>query len=466
VLGAVLMHNEALPMAAAVVGPFDFYRDAHRRIFDKMVRLAERGDAIDLVTLKEELGRSGDLEEVGGPAYITALVDGVPRSTNVEHYAQIIRNTARARTTMSVARDIIETVSRDPQALGNGAGSAFLTRVRELVEEAHADSGDGDLGQSADVFLSDSADAAPPLVRDFIPGVGIVLPHGHPRSRKSLITLHVLLSAALGESPFRLTRLLVTGPIASWYLTEEDHASELKKRLLEELAGRELQSPPATFRVSAQKGVSLDDPRTVDRVIREVSQNGIRLLAFDPVRAFSVAVDQGPNELQPLAKSLRRIIRETGVVILLPHHDTKPRQDGKADDRPRAHRASGGGIFSISEAPIHVERVSDDVTLLVPNMWKYQADPSPVKVRFERGPGWTRLVGEDVEAAQAASLAIHESVLSILTATPRIAGNAIVKKARVRREAVYQALEDLAVAGKVDSAKVGRATQWFIRGGA
>src|SRR6185295_4216306 len=75
----------------------DFYRDAHRRIFDKMVRLSERGDAIDLVTLKEELGRANELDEVGGPAYITALVDGVPRYTNVEHYAKIIKEKATLR---------------------------------------------------------------------------------------------------------------------------------------------------------------------------------------------------------------------------------------------------------------------------------------------------------------------------------------------------------------------------------
>ena len=97
VLGAILLHNEAFNLAAEVVDTADFFRDAHRRIFDKMVTLAERGDAIDLVTLKEELGRSGDLEEVGGPAYITALVDGVPRSANVEHYARIIKDVASAR---------------------------------------------------------------------------------------------------------------------------------------------------------------------------------------------------------------------------------------------------------------------------------------------------------------------------------------------------------------------------------
>ena len=97
VLGAILLHNDAFNLAAEVIDSVDFFRDAHRRIFGKMVKLAERGDAIDLVTLKEELGRSGELDEVGGPAYLPALVDGVPRSTNVEHYARIVKEKATLR---------------------------------------------------------------------------------------------------------------------------------------------------------------------------------------------------------------------------------------------------------------------------------------------------------------------------------------------------------------------------------
>src|SRR5450755_3466438 len=109
VLGAILLHNDAFNLAAEVIDSRDFFRDAHRRIFDKMVKLSERGDAIDLVTHKEELSRSGDLDEVGGPAYITALVDGVPRSTNVEHYARIIKEKATLRNLIFSANKILAT---------------------------------------------------------------------------------------------------------------------------------------------------------------------------------------------------------------------------------------------------------------------------------------------------------------------------------------------------------------------
>jgi replicative DNA helicase len=107
VLGAILLHNDAFNLAAEVIDANDFFRDAHRRIFERMVTLAERGHAIDLVTLKDELGRAGEVEAVGGPAYIAALVDGVPRSTNVEHYARIIKEKSTLRSLIFSANKIL-----------------------------------------------------------------------------------------------------------------------------------------------------------------------------------------------------------------------------------------------------------------------------------------------------------------------------------------------------------------------
>jgi replicative DNA helicase len=107
VLGAILVHNDAFNLAAQVIDSRDFYRDAHRRIFDCMVALNERHDAIDFVTLKEELARAGDLDEVGGPAYVASLADGVPRATNVEYYARIVKEKSTLRNLIYAASKIV-----------------------------------------------------------------------------------------------------------------------------------------------------------------------------------------------------------------------------------------------------------------------------------------------------------------------------------------------------------------------
>jgi replicative DNA helicase len=107
VLGAILIQNEAFNHAAELIDSGDFFRDAHRRIFEKMIVLSERGDAIDFVTLKEELSRGGDLDEVGGPAYIASLADGVPRSANVEYYARIVKEKSTLRSLIHSANKIL-----------------------------------------------------------------------------------------------------------------------------------------------------------------------------------------------------------------------------------------------------------------------------------------------------------------------------------------------------------------------
>src|SRR3954464_778577 len=107
VLGAILVHNDAFNMAAQVIDGRDFYRDAHRRIFDRMVTLNERNEAIDFGTLKEELSRGGEIDDVGGPAYIASLVDGVPRATNVEYYARIVKEKATLRRLIFAANTIL-----------------------------------------------------------------------------------------------------------------------------------------------------------------------------------------------------------------------------------------------------------------------------------------------------------------------------------------------------------------------
>jgi len=150
VLGAILVHNDAFNLAAQVIDSQDFYRDAHRRIFDRMVALNERHDAIDFVTLKEELARAGELDEVGGPAYVASLADGVPRATNVEYYARIVKEKATLRNLIFAANKILTNAYEADQesdlildeaessifAVADDRLKAGFVPMRELVKES------------------------------------------------------------------------------------------------------------------------------------------------------------------------------------------------------------------------------------------------------------------------------------------------------------------------------------------
>lgn len=90
VLGGILLEPEAAVKAVEILGPEVFYRDAHARIFKAMLTLFARREPIDVMTLSEELKKTGDLEKVGGIAVLTDLVDSVPSAANIEHYAKIV----------------------------------------------------------------------------------------------------------------------------------------------------------------------------------------------------------------------------------------------------------------------------------------------------------------------------------------------------------------------------------------
>ena len=106
-LGAILVDNENIYAAIETLGDEDFYRDGHRRIYARMRELAERNQPIDLVTLKNELGRTGELESVGGIAFVASLVDGIPRAANAGHYARIVKEKAVLRRLIREASAII-----------------------------------------------------------------------------------------------------------------------------------------------------------------------------------------------------------------------------------------------------------------------------------------------------------------------------------------------------------------------
>jgi replicative DNA helicase len=151
VLGAILINNHAFNQAAEVIDAQDFFRDAHRRIFEKMVALTDRSNPVDLVTLKDELVRSGELDEVGGPAYISALTDGVPRSANVEHYAKIVKEKSTLRRLIQSATDVLsraydaeedadnllDEAERSIFAIADDRMRTGFVRVSELVDSGY-----------------------------------------------------------------------------------------------------------------------------------------------------------------------------------------------------------------------------------------------------------------------------------------------------------------------------------------
>lgn len=150
ILGAILLDNHAFNEAAEHLKAEDFSLDSHRRIYSRMVELADTSRPIDLITLAEELDRRKELEAIGEVAYLSGLLDGVPDRPSIEHYIKIVRDKALLRGLIHAANGAIARASEqaDPaEEILNDAEAAIFQLsekrigrgfmgVQEIVKES------------------------------------------------------------------------------------------------------------------------------------------------------------------------------------------------------------------------------------------------------------------------------------------------------------------------------------------
>lgn len=125
VLGAILLDNEAMSRATDVISADDFYKTIHREVFAAMADMGARSEAIDIVSLPNELKKHGSEVSV---AYLSTLVNTVPNAANIRHHANIVRETAILRNGIALATDLIEIAHSAPdiQEFREKAGQAFF----------------------------------------------------------------------------------------------------------------------------------------------------------------------------------------------------------------------------------------------------------------------------------------------------------------------------------------------------
>ncbi len=138
VLGSIIIDPEAIVQIADFLMAEDFYRDAHRTIYEVIIQLYEQQQPADFITICDELESRGKLESVGGPSYVTSLINQVPTSGNVEYYGRIVERTAILRRLIHAAGEIAATAYQESDA------DVALEKAEQLIfnisqRHAHAD---------------------------------------------------------------------------------------------------------------------------------------------------------------------------------------------------------------------------------------------------------------------------------------------------------------------------------------
>ncbi len=145
VIGSVLINPEAYYDVAQFLLADDFYIHRHRWIWESFTRLHERRSPIDFLTVSEELDQMGHLPEVGGPAYLSALISNVPTSLHAAAYGRIVEETAIRRRMLSAANEIarmaykedssVESVMDSAEKAVFGVSERRMTRDLQTIQQ-------------------------------------------------------------------------------------------------------------------------------------------------------------------------------------------------------------------------------------------------------------------------------------------------------------------------------------------
>ena len=142
ILGSILLDKEAIITVTETIQPEDFYKEAHKIIYECMMKLNNKNEPIDLITLTEELRKQGHLEDVGGISYITSLSTIVPTTSNVKYYSDIVKEKSVLRKLIKVSNDILN------------LGYDSSTKVEDILEKAEKQIFDISQEKSSEDFQS------------------------------------------------------------------------------------------------------------------------------------------------------------------------------------------------------------------------------------------------------------------------------------------------------------------------
>ena len=359
ILGAILLDNHAFNDAAEHLRPDDFSLDAHRRIYSRMLELAESSRPIDIITLVEELEQKKDLQAIGDVGYVSSLLDGVPDRPSIEHYVRIVRDKAILRGLIGVANTAIAKASEQAEPADeilNDAEAAVFALSEKRIGKGF---------QGIQDIVRNSFGSIDALLKrgQRITGLAthytdldemtsglqksdLVILAARPSMGKTSFAMNIAENAAIDDgktvgifslemsSEALLQRLLCSRAIVDAHKmrTGSLWSDDMKKvvRAMEELA-------TAQIYIDDTPGISLTEMRAKARRLKQ-AQGRLDLLVVDYLQLMSGGSKRFENrtqEVSAISRGLKAIAKELEVpVIALSQLSRAPESRG-GDHRPQ-----------------------------------------------------------------------------------------------------------------------------------
>jgi DNA-binding transcriptional ArsR family regulator len=423
VLGLCLVDPLGPAQICETLTAADFYLEKHRKFYDAMVHLAGAGSGVDLLTMAEALRGRGQLEEIGGAAYLGQLLEEAAILTLSADYCRLIRDKAALR---ELIRLSAETIGRAYEN-GQSASEIAVLAVRDLEAVGRRT---GPVPPAAMLDFGAFLTTPPPKPIWLVEGLLLQSANGWlggpAKGGKSFLVADLLRASVLGVPWVRT--FAIPRPLRVAWVEEEDSAWRVYERFTRLLRGDGLAGlpPGAVFKVSVRTGIQVDDERSLRPLLDVLSTEAIDLLVWDVFNKIHTKDEKRPDQMLPILKRLDRLRDEYGCANLVLHHTRKPGVSGP-DLASGGQQLRGPSEFwGWAENSLYLKPLKAKGALVVEPESK-DALVAPFKVHLEDMEGDARRWVYDgtVAVKVAAGEAIRELILEALALNPMTVGQLV-----------------------------------------
>ena len=354
VLGAMMLKKEAVTQAIELLRSDEFYRQAHRVVFEAMESLVREGEPVDIVTVTESLRKSGLLEQVGGITFLANLTNSVPSTANLAHYAKIVKEKAILRSLIDVSTEIagmayegsediavqLDGAEQKILAIAGGRTTGAFTPIKDVVFDAMdrvnqlAQSKGGITGLSTGLATLDS-------VTRGLQKSDLIIVAARPAMGKTAFVLNLATHVALQGGTVAFFSLempreqlmhrifCAEGQIDATHLARGELDEEEWSRLVK-VADRMIKT---NLYFDDTSSTTVMDIRT--RARRLKAERGLDLIAIDYLQLIQ-APGRAENRTLAVAemtRSLKVLARELSVPIIVLSQLSRA-TEGRSDKRP------------------------------------------------------------------------------------------------------------------------------------
>ncbi len=369
VLGSILLNNNAFYRVVGTIDTEDFFRDAHRTIFAAMRRLAEESREIDLLTLKDDLAKKGLLEQIGGSAYVSSLIDGIPDIANVERYAKIVKEKSTLRRLImmgnSVMRAALDAPSEPSEVLNIAEKSLYdiaegstdkgfvaldrITRTNmDAIEQLQKNSGrlvtgiptgydrfnemtSGFQPQDLIIIAARPSMGKTSFMMNIAEAIAIPDSNGDPRTPTGRLYSVGVFSLEMSKEQIGL-RILSSESGVSNHLIRGGMLSERNWR---ELTDAEKRLKKSRIFVDDTPGMDIMEMRAKARRLK--METGLDMVMVDYLQLMSVKgkVESRNQEISQISRGLKAIAKELNVPLISLSQLSRRPEQRTGDHRPQ-----------------------------------------------------------------------------------------------------------------------------------